>query len=370
MPEPNCPFNLSSSIKKIYNTLYTLNPPDLSKGVRWLGSNNQPIDFSADKSVTDVYTAIFNRRPPGNVTAVCASIVDTNSRTITISINSTELRIRAFSGNINFSRVDHQSFSLEVVGVPEKKAILYTENVLNWLLWQEEIPDKIRELTEEEKEALKNFWATLISEEKLVDQLFKPLQTLQLDSDEATTPPDKSTEKIFEAIKAEVEKTKSPGEENVIKMINQLSDAAKTWLGQLLLHLVKNPGLRTQLQTELQGYLTPFLLFGQTPAHIVPRAWIEASWNYIHHFRCNFGFSAIEAMQYPKITIVGTPDVPVPVTGKQEKFLRDYLNDQPDEHKLERLWVRSADELKALLDQRVARNISFEGGDVDLHAPQ
>lgn len=75
-------------------------------------------------------------------------------------------------------------------------------------------------------------------------------------------------------------------------------------------------------------------------------------------------------MLYPKVTIVGTPDVPVPITEKEEKFLRDYLNDQLDNHKLERLWVRSADELKTLLDERVARNISFEGGNVGFHTPQ
>jgi hypothetical protein len=370
MASQDCSFNLSSSLQDIYYKLYDDHPPNLNQGVRWLGSNNQPKTFSADELVTDVYFEIFGRIPPDSA-AVCGAILDATSKKITISISSLNpIIVRPFSANINFSSFDCQSFSLEVVGLPEKKIILYTENLLDWLLSQEVIPEKIRKLPEEEKEALKNFWAMLITEEKLVDQLFKPLQTLQLDSDEATTPPDKSTEKIFEAIKAEVEKTKSPVEENVIKMINQLSDTAKTWLGQLLLHLVKNPGLRTQLQTELQGYLTPFLLFGQTPAHIVPRAWIEASWNYIHHFRCNFGFSAIEAMQYPKITIVGTPDVPVPVTGKEEKFLRDYLNDQPDEHKLERLWVRSAQELKALLDDRVARNISFEGGDVGPHVPQ
>jgi hypothetical protein len=299
-----------------------------------------------------------------------------NDINLKILVNTKEINTVIFSMQIHsdFSGDISQNSSgeilIEILEFTEKKAIEYAERLLKWLNSQEGIPDRSRELPEDEKEALKNFWAMLITQEKLVDQLFKPLQTLQLDSDEATTPPDKSTEKIFEAIKAEVEKTKSPGEENVIKIIHQLSDTAKTWLGQLLLHLVKNPGLRTQLQTELQGYLTPFLLFGQTPAHIVPRAWIEASWNYIHHFRCNFGFSAIEAMQYPKITIVGTPDVPVPVTGKEEKFLRDYLNDQPDEHKLERLWVRSAQELKALLDDRVARNISFEGGDVGPHVPQ
>jgi hypothetical protein len=274
----------------------------------------------------------------------------------------------------NVSGNSFQEFSgeifIELLEFTEKQAIEYAGRLLKWLNSQEGIPDRSRELPEEEKELLKNFWARLISEEKLVEQLFKPLQTLQLASDGATTPPEESTEKIFEAIKAEVEKTKSQEEKNVITMINELSGTAKNWLGQLLLHLVKNSGLRTQLQTELQGYLTPFLLFGQTPAHIVPRAWIEASWNYIHHFRCNFGFSATEAMQYPKITIVGTPDVAVSVTQKEEKFLRDYLNDQPDNHKLERLWVRSADELKTLLDERVARNISFEGGNVGFHMPQ
>jgi hypothetical protein len=364
MASQDCSFNLSSSLQDIYDRLYDGHPPDLNQGVRWLGSNNQLKTFSADELVTNVYRDIFGRIPPDSVTAVCGAIVDVASKKITISISRfNPVIVTPFSGNINFSNFDYQSFSLEVVGLPERKFIFYTENLLNWLLSQEVIPEKIRKFSEEEK----NFWVMLITEEKLVDQLLKPLQTLQLDSDEATPPPDKSTEKIFEAIKAEVEKTKSPGEENVINMINQLSGTAKTWLGQLLVHLVKNPALRTQLQTELQGYLTPFLLFGQTPAHMGSRAWIEASWNYIQHFRCNFGFFATEAMQYPKITIVGTPDVAVPVTETEEKFLRDYLNDQPDNHKLERLWVRSVDELKTLLDERVARNISFEGGNVGFH---
>ncbi|MBD2198392.1 MULTISPECIES: hypothetical protein [Calothrix] len=111
-----------------------------------------------------------------------------------------------------------------------------------------------------------------------------------------------------------------------------------------------------------------YLLFGQIDEKIIPYSWIQASWNYIDKFRCSFGFNLAEVLLYPMITIVGTPDIPVPVTKEQENTIKKSLESLP-EFTIERLWIKSPEELAVLLDNRVIQNERFEGGDVGPHAP-
>lgn len=111
-----------------------------------------------------------------------------------------------------------------------------------------------------------------------------------------------------------------------------------------------------------------YLLFGQTDKEIIPYSWIQASWNYIDKFRCNFGFNLAEVLLYPTITIVGTPDIPIPVTQEQENEMRKSLESIP-KFQIERLWVRTPEELSTLLEERIKENQSFYGGDVGPHAP-
>ncbi|MDZ8226525.1 hypothetical protein [Nostoc sp. ChiVER01] len=122
---------------------------------------------------------------------------------------------------------------------------------------------------------------------------------------------------------------------------------------------------RTQ---ELSSEDLQYLLFGQTSENIIPYGWIEASWNYINKFRCSFGFNLEEVLLYSIVTIVGTPDIPVPVTQEQENTIRESLESIP-EFKIERLWVKSPEELAIILDNRVRQDQRFEGGDVGPYAP-
>jgi hypothetical protein len=168
---------------------------------------------------------------------------------------------------------------------------------------------------------------------------------------------------------------------DVVQEINLLSPTAKEWLLALLLRLIQDRRLELDLRNRLRGYLwnqrdylrhdhRHYLLFGHTPERLAPLSWIEASWNFIQRFPCNFGFFVTEAMLYPKVTIVGAPDLSVPVNKDEEKFLREYIaHPDPNEFELERLWVRTAKELQTFLDERVTSEVRFVGGDVGPHAP-
>jgi hypothetical protein len=111
-----------------------------------------------------------------------------------------------------------------------------------------------------------------------------------------------------------------------------------------------------------------YLLFGQTPDHIAPKSWLGAAWKFIQHFRCNFGMYITEAMLYDKVTIVGADDIPVPVSRKDQQFLEKYTGEIVQEdgtkkqwRQVERLNVINADQLAALLQDRIDRGVCFEG---------
>lgn len=183
----------------------------------------------------------------------------------------------------------------------------------------------------------------------------------------------------------------SEAPQTFVNLVESLSIPGRQWLAQLTLDLIGRIELEARLRLRLRGYLWNFvqhdhnhyLLFGQNEQQIVDSAWLAACSDYINHFRCNFGCFVTEAMVYQTITIIGTPDVSVPVTEDEEIFLRDYLPHETQEFKhfvpdlkieerpfqLERLWVRTADELKTLLDERVSQGMPFQGGDVGPHVP-
>ncbi len=111
-----------------------------------------------------------------------------------------------------------------------------------------------------------------------------------------------------------------------------------------------------------------YLFFGQNSEHIIPLPWIQASWKYLDKFRCTFGFNGLEAILYSKITIIGTPDLPTPVTQEQENLIRESFKTLED-FQIERLWVKTPEELEALLEERIEQDKPFYGGDVGPHAP-
>ena len=122
-----------------------------------------------------------------------------------------------------------------------------------------------------------------------------------------------------------------------------------------------------ELDTE-NNLLSQYLLFGETENEIISFPWIQASWKYIDKFRCPFGFTIAEAMFYPTITIVGTPDLLVPVSKEQENLIKESFNTLED-FQIERLWVKTPEELSILLEERIVKNQSFYGGDVGPYAP-
>jgi hypothetical protein len=114
-----------------------------------------------------------------------------------------------------------------------------------------------------------------------------------------------------------------------------------------------------------------FVLFGQDPERIAPRSWFDAAWKFIQHFRCNFGMFVTEAMLYDKVTIVGADDASVPVSREDQEFLEEYTGyiEKEDGTKerwrqVERLNVTNAEQLSELLESRIERGVSFEGGEI------
>jgi len=114
-----------------------------------------------------------------------------------------------------------------------------------------------------------------------------------------------------------------------------------------------------------------FVLFGQNAEHIAPKAWFDAAWKFIQHFRCNFGVFVTEAMLYDKVTIVGADDASVPVSREDQWFLEEYTGYVEKEdgtkepwRQVERLNVTNAKQLSELLEGRIERGVSFEGGEI------
>jgi hypothetical protein len=114
-----------------------------------------------------------------------------------------------------------------------------------------------------------------------------------------------------------------------------------------------------------------FVLFGQDPERIAPKSWFDAAWQFIQHFRCNFGMFVTEAMLYDKVTIVGADDASVPVSREDQEFLEEYTGyiEKEDGTKerwrhVERLNVTNAEQLSELLKGRIERGVGFEGGEI------
>ncbi len=309
----------------------------------------------------------------------------------------------SFDGNFTSPYPGRVRLSLE-------NATEYSQDLLSWLTSKNriDIPQQLRE-------EIERFWSEIIANDDLGDQLFVPLQSLRPNPDgipaqlqnilelarqEGESIPQNAIESIEAALKAingvnnsvtitnhnclalildqystVKDDRKVPRNEKDIKdIIDGLSEIARDWLEQFLNHLINNLELEGKLRKRLRGYLWlhvqhdhyHYLLFGQNKQSIVPFEWLQASWNYIQHFRCNFGFFVTEAMLYPKITIVGATDISVPVTEEEEYFLRDYLPSwEPNpENKakkpiIERLRVQSATELEEFLNRRIAQNERF-----------
>lgn len=165
-------------------------------------------------------------------------------------------------------------------------AITDAEDFMFRLASLEGIPEEIREVPEKEKETLKSFWNALSDKPALSDQLLTPLQTLRSDPNQLIpqlqflvrqvreqmpyqlpqsalqkleagvqeiriSPSCPSIEEIFKAIETEVEKIENRGEVDILPIIHSLSKESKSWLGQLLFHLVQNPALEANITAIL-----------------------------------------------------------------------------------------------------------------------
>jgi len=78
-----------------------------------------------------------------------------------------------------------------------------------------------------------------------------------------------------------------------------------------------------------------------------------------------------EAMLYDNVTIIGADSTPVPVSREDQEFLEEYTGyiEKEDGTKerwrqVERLSVVNAQQLSDLLEDRIKRNVRFDGGEV------
>ena len=160
----------------------------------------------------------------------------------------------------------------------------------------------------------------------------------------------------------------------------ELADARlQAQLAELISKLAADNDLRLTAQLKLREYKWQhvihdhrhYLLFGQNTERIAPKAWFDAAWKFIQHFRCNFGVFLTEAMLYDKVTIVGADNAPVPVSQEDQWFLEEYTGYVEKEdgtkeqwRQVERLNVVNAQQLSDLLEKRINMSVRFEGGDI------
>lgn len=97
------------------------------------------------------------------------------------------------------------------------------------------------------------------------------------------------------------------------------------------------------------------MLFPQDVKGICPRAWLEAAWPFIAHFRSNFTLYPQLAFFYRKVTIIGHPHVQPSVSQGLENELRELGR----QRQVERIWCRNAKELAKILLERIEHNIPF-----------
>jgi hypothetical protein len=101
------------------------------------------------------------------------------------------------------------------------------------------------------------------------------------------------------------------------------------------------------------------LVFPMDREGLCPRAWFEAAWPFLEHFRSNFCFYPQEAFMYKRITLVGPP------LGTRQgvaQEVEDALKSK-EWRQVERIWCTSADDLKKVLQRRVEDGLRFRGDD-------
>ena len=101
------------------------------------------------------------------------------------------------------------------------------------------------------------------------------------------------------------------------------------------------------------------LLFPEDPEGLCPRAWVEAAWPFLEHFRSNFGFHLQEAFIYTNVTLIGHP------LGTRHGIGQDVEEElkKANWRRVERIWCTSAEELATVLQHRVENNVRFAGED-------
>jgi len=138
--------------------------------------------------------------------------------------------------------------------------------------------------------------------------------------------------------------------------IASLTDEEKDALRQVM------GRLQEEVETFKQGKVVDdgdhFLLFPQTIERLAPRAWIEAAWSFITHFRSNFGFYLGEALLYSRVAIIGSTTRNPAVTEEEEQFLK-----QDESRLVERIPATSGDNLRQILDWGKDHDIRFGLGD-------
>jgi hypothetical protein len=104
-----------------------------------------------------------------------------------------------------------------------------------------------------------------------------------------------------------------------------------------------------------------FLLFPQSTAvdDIAPKAWFDAAWSFIAHFRSNFGMYLGEARLYSQVTVLGSTDVKPAVSAGEQAFLA-----RDDWRAVERIEISSAKDLARVLDWGRAHDKNFGLGRV------
>ncbi|MCD4738212.1 MAG: hypothetical protein K8R89_03005 [Anaerolineae bacterium] len=101
------------------------------------------------------------------------------------------------------------------------------------------------------------------------------------------------------------------------------------------------------------------LFFPMDQKGLCPRAWFEAAWSFLEHFRSNFCFYPQEAFMYKNVTLIGPP---LGTRRGVAQEIEDVLKDN-DWRQVERIWCSSAYDLEAVLKRRIKEGVRFRGKD-------
>ncbi|HET90505.1 MAG TPA: hypothetical protein ENN99_07185 [Chloroflexi bacterium] len=115
-------------------------------------------------------------------------------------------------------------------------------------------------------------------------------------------------------------------------------------------------------EVEIEKYVEDgdhMLFFPMDQEGLCPRAWFEAAWSFIEHFRSNFCFYPQEAFMYKTITLIGRP---VGTRYGIAQEIEDALRDS-NWRQVERIWCTSADDLRRVLQRRIEEGTRFRGRD-------